>query len=172
MTKVSQISDKLLGNFEIEAQMSIRDVFDASIVNHRRIDLIVGGAHIGDGVIDKTAACHRDEILLVDVKNRERVSARAIALHHKLRRVNIDVERQFDAADRPRRIKHRIAANALHSEHFGDWRRSKNLLLGVVFALIKRHASHHFALFHAGAAVARAARRKQRNQDKKNCYFL
>ena len=108
--------------------MSVRDVFDASIVNHRRIDLIIGGAHIGYGVIDKTAARHRNEILLVGVKNRERVSARAIALHHKLRGVDIDVERQFDAADRPRSIKHRIAANALHSERLGDWRRSENLL--------------------------------------------
>ena len=152
--------------------MSVRDVFDASIVNHRRIDLIVGGAHIGDGMIDKTTARHRDEILLVGVKNRERVSARAITLNHKLRRIDIDVERQFDAANRPRRIKHRVAANALHSERFGDWRRSEDLLFGVVFALIKRHASHHFALFHAGAAVARTARRKQRNQDRKNRYFL
>lgn len=152
--------------------MSVRDIFDTSIINHRRIYLIVGGAHIGDGMIDKTAARHRDEILLVGMKNRERIGARAVALNHKLRGVDIDMERQFDAANRPRGIKYRVAANALHSEHFGDWRRSENLLFGVVFALIKRHASHHFALFHAGAAVARTARRKQRNQHKKNRYFL
>ena len=140
--------------------MSIRDVFDASIVNHRRIDLIGGGAHISDGMIDKTATRHRNEILLVGMKNCERIGARAIALNHKLRGVDIDVERQFDAADRPRCIKHRIAANALHSERFGDWRRSENLLFGVVFALIKRHASHHFALFHASATIARSTRCK------------
>ena len=152
--------------------MSVRDIFNASIINHRRIDLIGGGAHISDGMIDKTATRHRNEILLVSMKNCERIGARAIALNHKLRGVDIDVERQFDAADRPRDIKHRVAANTLHSERFGDWRRSENLLFGVVFALIKRHASHHFALFHAGATVARTARRKQRNQDRKNRYFL